>query len=98
MFIDSPGFSHRRILNDPRNDTHTRKKPDLPYQYGVERNQLARHVTKSLNSHESDFEILEKFRRQAEEDKRKKWLAKRAPTPREEPDEPPPRRERPFIE
>lgn len=76
MFIDSPNFVRRRIVNTG----WSRKGKDSEfYEFGRERNKLINHVTSTLISHQRNEEILENFRREAEERKKQKYSAKRNP-------------------
>lgn len=63
MFIDSPDFSRRRVLN-AYNASSPTPQPEQ-YHFGLERSLLARHVAERLNSHNEDEFILEKFRKEA---------------------------------
>lgn len=56
MFIDSPDFSRRKVLNAFNGSSPT-PQPEQ-YAYGLERSLLARHVAERLNSHNEDELIL----------------------------------------
>lgn len=52
MFIDSPDFSRRKVLN-AYNASSPSPQPEQ-YKFGLERSLLARHVAERLNSHGQD--------------------------------------------
>ena len=67
MFIDSPDFAKRKIVNT------SLKKESAFYDFGKVREQLIQHVYAELSGHSKDSEILEQFRKEAENIKKKKF-------------------------
>jgi hypothetical protein len=59
MYIDSPNFVRRKVLNSSntpsptKHDTNQGSPPQ--YQYGLERSLLAQHVSQRLNEHDKDY-------------------------------------------
>ena len=62
MFIDSPDFPRRKVVGS--------SEPNGIYEIGSERTKLADFVTRKLESHSNDGQVLERFRREADEYKR----------------------------
>jgi hypothetical protein len=56
MFIDSPNFVRRRVINSDRH-SQAQNKSEF-YDFGKEREQLLSHVTSALMNHTRDEEIL----------------------------------------
>jgi len=69
MHINSPTFTHRRVLQPHSYSPKRRWDENV---FGSERNLLMNHVENALKEHDNDGDILERFRREAEEVKEKK--------------------------
>lgn len=56
MYIDSPQFVRRRVLQAKDNLSPLRNASPNPekYEYGLERSLLAKHVSERLNAHDQD--------------------------------------------